>query len=165
MFGKKKQSLVPYGLQVLTTEYLIQGTLDGNARLYFPEPEMQGSRPISLSAVQIQPTWREDIKARKCAQFEVWGDCAVALIPQVDITQLNQYEVWKIPAKPLRGLFYFGHYIVQGTLMRLRDDTFEKEAPMFDVHITSQSPGTLFGELHAQFALMNNHWLHGYEPR
>jgi hypothetical protein len=164
MFGKKKPTLMPYTLQVLTTEYLIQGTVDGDAHLYFPEPEVLGG-PIRLANVQIQPTWREGIKARTCDQFEVWGDNAVALIPQVDFTQLVQYEVWKIPAKPLQGSFYFGPYLVQGTLMRLRDDTFEKEVPMFDVHMTNLASGTKWGELRAPFALMNMHWLHGFEPR
>ena len=165
MFGKKKPALAPYALQVLTTEYFIEGTVDGDARLYFPEPEMQGSKPIKLANVQKQPTSREGIKARTCDQFEVWGDNAVALIPQVDFTQLVQYEVWKIPAKPLQGSFYFGPYLVQGTLMRLRDDTFEKEVPMFDVHMTNQASGMKWGELRAPFALMNMHWLHGFEPR
>jgi hypothetical protein len=165
MFGKKKPSLAPYALQVLTTEYFIQGTVDGDARLYLYGPEMLGRGPIKLANVKIQPTWREGIKARTCDQFEVWGDSAVALIPHVDFTQLVQYEVWKIPAKPLQGIFYFGPYLVQGTLMRLRDDSFEKEGPMFDVYITNQASGTKWGELRAPFALINMHWLHGFEPR
>ena len=78
---------------------------------------------------------------------------------------MAQYEVWSVPKIPLRGVFYFGSYLVQGTLMRLRDDSFESAVPMFDVHISSQAPGAHWGELRAPFALVNIHWLHGYEPR
>ncbi len=165
MFGKKKQPSPPFVLQVLTTEYLIEGTFDGDTLLYFPQPEVLGSTPIRLTTVQIQPTRLVDIPARTCTQFEVWGDSVVALIPQVEVTQMVDYEVWKVPKIPLQGVFYFGPYLVQGTLMRLRDDSFENEVPMFDVHITSQAPGAHWGELRAQFALMHIHWLHGYEPR
>jgi hypothetical protein len=166
MFGKKKQTLAPFALQVLTTEYLIHGTVDGNTHLYFPQPELQGSRPIPLTSVQIQPTrLLTDISPRTCTRFEVWGDSAVAFIPQVDISLLVDYDVWKIATIPLQGIFYFGPYLVHGTLMKLRDDTFETDVPMFDVHIISQAPGTHLGDIHAQFALMNIHWLHGYEPR
>jgi hypothetical protein len=165
MFGKKKQPSPPFVLQVLTTEYLIEGTVDGNTRLYFPTPQELGSIPIQLSSVQIQPTRLVDTPTQTCPQFAAWGDSAVALIPRVEVTQMAQYEIWRIPKIPLRGVFYFGSYLVQGTLMRLRADSFGSELPIFDVSISSQAPGAHWGELRAPFALVNIHWLHGYEPR
>jgi hypothetical protein len=164
MFGKKKEPSPPFVLQVLTTEYLIEGTVEGSTRLYFPQPEVLDSTPIRLTAVQIQPTRMVDTPAQTCAQYAIWGDCAVALIPRVEVTQMEQYMVWSVPKIPLRGVFNFGSYLVQGTLMRLRDDSFESEVPMFDVCITNQALGARWGELRAPFALMNIHWLHGYEP-
>jgi len=165
MFKTKKQSLPPFTLQVLTTEYLIEGTVDGKTPLYFPEPEQLDSEPICLTSVQIQPSRLAGIPPRTCTQFEVWGDNAVALIPRVEITRLVDYDAWKEPKIPLRGEFYFGPYLVYGTMMRLRDDSFEKEVPMFDVRITNQNPGAYWGEIQAQFALVHIRWLHGYEPR
>jgi hypothetical protein len=164
MFEKKKQPSPPFVLQVLTTEYLIEGTVDGNTRLYFPRPEALGSIPIHLTSVQIQPTRLVGTPTQTCTQFAAWGDSAVALIPRVEVTQMTQYETWSVPKIRLRGVFYFGSYLVQGTLMRLRDDSFESAAPMFDVIITSQPPGEYWGEIRAPFALVNIHWLHGYEP-
>lgn len=165
MFEKKKQPLPPFTLQVLTTEYLIEGTVDGNTRLYFPQPNELGSKPLNLTSVQIQPTRTLETPAQTLSQFAAWGDSTVALIPRVDITQMPQYGVWSVPKIPLRGLFYFGSYLVQGTLMRLRDDSFDSEMPMFDVTINNQARGVHFSELRAPFALMNLHWLHGYEIR
>ncbi len=165
MFGKNKQPPAPFVLQVLTTEYLIEGTVDGNTKLYFPEPDVLNSNAIQLTSVRIQPTRLGDTPVQTCAQFAAWGDSAVALIPRVEVTQMAQYAVWSIPKITLRGVFYFGCYLVQGTMMRLRADSFDREVPMFDVTITSQTPGARWGELRAPFALMNIHWLHGYEPR
>jgi hypothetical protein len=163
MFGKKEKPLPPFTLQVLTTEYLIEGTVDGSTRLYFPDPDFQGSIPIPLTSVQVQPTRLVGSPTQTCNQFAAWGSCAVALIPRVEVTQIPQNGVWSISKIPLRGVFYFGPYLVQGTLMRLRADSFESEVPMFDVYIKNQTPGAQWGELRAPFALMNIHWLHGYE--
>jgi hypothetical protein len=164
MFGKKRPPSPPYVLQVLTSEYLIEGTVAGNTMLYFPTPGSLGSIPIRLTSVQIQPTRLVDTPTRTVPQFEVWGESAVAIIPRMEISQSAQYEGWRIPKIPLRGLFYFGSYLVHGTLMRGRNDSFESEVPMFDVTISNQAPGAKWGELSAPFALLNIHWLHGYEP-
>ena len=121
MFGKKNQPLPPFVLQVLTTEYLIEGTVDGNTKLYFQEPETLDSIPSnSVPFKSSRPGWR-NAAIQTCAQFAVWGDNTVAFLPRVEVTQMAQYETWSIFKKPLRGVFYFGSYLVQGTLMRLAD--------------------------------------------
>lgn len=165
MFGKKKQPSPPFVLQVLTTEYLIEGTIEGDTILYFPELDILDSPPLHLTSVQIQTTRSVDIPTRTCAQFMVMGDNAVALVPRMEFSQLAQYKAWKVANIPLLGVFYFGPYVMQGKLMLLRDGFFEGEMPMFDVHIASQIPGTRWGELHAPFAVVNGRWLQGYEPR
>jgi hypothetical protein len=164
MFGKKKQPSPPFVLQVLTTEYLIEGTVEGDTLLYFPELDILDSPPLRLTSVQVQTTRPADIPTRTCTQFMVMGDSAVALIPRMEVSQLAQYEAWKVADIPLLGMFYFGPYVMQGKLMLLRDGFFEGEMSMFDVHIASRIPGTRWGELHAPFALVNGRWLHGYEP-
>jgi hypothetical protein len=147
MFGKKKPPSPPYILQVLTTEYLIEGTVDGNTHLYIPTPGSLGSIPFRLSSVQIQPTRLVDIPTRTYPLFEVWGESAVVIIPRMEVSLMAQYEGWCIPKIPLRGLFYFGSYLVQGTLMRGRNDSFEIDMPIFDVTITNQVPGAHWGEI------------------
>jgi hypothetical protein len=162
MFGKKKQPSLPYVLQVLTTEYLIEGTVDGDTHLYLPKPGV-GMGPLDLTCVRIQATSPLDIPTRTCARFMVMGNNAVALIPQIEITSIAMYEVWKEYKKPLLGVFYVGPYIMQGKLMSLVEKTLQSDMPMYDVHITSQFPGAHWGEIYAPFALVNICWLHGYE--
>ena len=164
MFGKKKPPQPPYSLQVLTTESLIEGTIEGDRRLYLPSLNVMDSFPLRLTSVQIQTTRLEDIPAQTCAQFMVMGDNTVALIPRMEVSQMSQYDVWKIPNVAIQGAFHFGPYLVQGRLMLSRDGFFENEMPMFDVGITSRIPGTRWEKLQAPFALVNGHWLQGYEP-
>lgn len=102
MFEKKKQPTPPFILQILTTEYLIDGTFDGNARLSFPQPNEIGNIPLHLTSVKIQPTRQIDTPAQTYSQFEVWGDNAVALIPRMDVTQMTQHAVWSMFKIPLR---------------------------------------------------------------
>ena len=45
MFGKKKQPSPPFVLQVLTTEYLIEGTVDGDTQLYLSSARGTGQQP------------------------------------------------------------------------------------------------------------------------
>lgn len=164
MFGKKKPPLPPYILQVLTTEYLIEGTIEGDHRLYLPSLEEMDSFPLRLTSVQVQTTRLEDIPTQTCAQFMVMGDNTVALIPRMELSQMPQYDVWKIPNVAIQGVFHFGPYLVEGRLMLARDGFFENGMPMFDVGISSRIPGTRWERLQAPFALVNGRWLQGYEP-
>jgi len=160
---KKKTPVPPYILEVLTTEYLIDGTVDGDTRLYFPKAEMV-SPPIELNTVKIQTTRPVDIPAQYCEQFVLVGDNLVALIPRIEIDQLKQYLDWLMSDKPLMGTFYVAHYKISGKLMFLRKGFFEDQMHMLDVHISSLAQGTHWGELDAPFILLNTQWLHGYAP-
>ena len=163
MFRKKKSPVPPYTLQVLTTEYLIEGTVEGDMGLSFPEDEKENT-PLQLNSVKIQTTKPVDIPAMFCEQFIIMGDNLVALIPRIEIDQLQQYEAWQENDVPVEGVFYAAQYKMTGKLMFLSEDLHEREMPIVDVHITSLTPGTHWGEIYAPFALLNTHWLHGYEP-
>jgi hypothetical protein len=166
MFGKKKQPLPPFILQVLTTDYLIDGTVEGDTALIFPETGV-ASKPLHLTSVQIRVTGPVDIPVRTCPRFTVMGNSAVALLPLLEMTQITEmarYEVWKEYKKPVQGIFYVGPYVIQGRLMLLMDNYLDHEMPMFDVNISSQVPGARWGKISAPFALVNTRWLHGYEP-
>jgi len=163
MFKKKKTPVPPYALQVLTSEYLIEGTVDGDTSLCFPEDEMENT-PIQLNSVKIQTTKPVDIPAMFCEKFIIMRDNLVALIPRIEIDQLKQYEAWQDNDIPIEGVFYVAQYKMTGKLMFLSEDLYEREMPIVDVHITSLVPGTRWGELYAPFALLNTHWIHGYEP-
>ena len=157
MFGKKKAAAPPYILQVLTTEYLIEGTVPGSAYLVV-------GAPLNLTSAQILPTRAAGVPPQALAQFTVLGAAAVAFIPRVELDQLEQYAVWKQYSNPLSGVFYVGPYMIRGRMMVTSLGLPKEEAPVFDVHITCQVPGTSWAGLYAPFALVNTFWLHGYLP-
>ena len=163
MFGKKKR--LSFALQVLTAEYLIEGTFESDLSLqYFSRHDQLVLLP--LTSVQIQTTGPVDIPTRTCTQFVVAGGNVVALIPRIEITQMAEYEMmWKLNKNPLLGVFHVGAYVMEGKLMLQVADFFENPMLMVDVHIASRVPGARWGGLHAPFALVNTRLLDGYEPR
>jgi len=164
MFGKKKQALPPFTLQVLTTEFLIDGTVEGDTSLYFAGQDTS-IPPLQLTSVKIQTTGSVEIPIQTCAHFLVMGINVVALIPRMEVTQMAEYEFWTLGKKPFLGVLHVGPYEMQGKLMLLAENHFERQIPIFDVRIASRVPGAHLGELFAPFALVNFHWLYGYEPQ
>jgi hypothetical protein len=157
MFGKKKAGSQPFVLQVLTTDYLLEGTVPGNTYLVV-------GTPISLSPAQIQCTTSAAIPAQTLAQFVVMGGGSVAFIPRGEIEQLEQYAVWKQYKNAMPGDYYVGPYVMRGRMMGLSMGLLEAEAPIFDVHITCQVPGSTWPGLYAPLAVVNTHWVAGYIP-
>ena len=162
MFRKKDAPRAPFSLQVLTTDYLIEGTVDGDTDLYFPEAETQD--PIFLTSVHIQTLRAGDRPPHWAARFALWGSSAVVLIPEGDVVQKIVDELWDMYDTPRPGLFYVGPYLMQGRLMLLSREYMEETLPMFDVTITCELPGVEWAGVNAPFGLVNTRWLHGYEP-
>jgi hypothetical protein len=163
MFGKKKPAPLPYTIQALTTEYLIEGQAEGNGQLYLPHNTEEWA-PIHLTSVQIKATGLPDSPPRTAAQLHLQGNAIVTLIPRKDVKELDQYDSWKIYKHRRKGLFFVGPYLVLGTMMFLDDDLFDNALPMTDVIITHRHPNAPLGELRAPFILVNTLWLSGYEP-
>jgi hypothetical protein len=155
VFGKKKAPLPPYVLQVLTTEYLIEGTFAGDGYLSV-------GTFLRLAPAQIQSTRSASVPPQVLTQFTVAGEASVAFIPRTEITQLLQYSVWKEYKNAMPGTFYVGPYVMKGRLMGFSTGLLDKEPPIFDVHITC--PGTGWAGLYAPLAVINIHRLHGYIP-
>jgi len=163
MFGKKKPALAPFVMQILTTEYLIEGTAEGDTQLYFPTGRGDWS-PITLTAVQIKVLSRTDLPPRSVSQFEISGPGVVAMIPRADASQRAGYESWKLYNQSRSGVFHIGPYLIRGQMMFLREDRIDEVTPMVDVQIMHQSPEAAMGELSAPFILVNTGWMYGYEP-
>jgi hypothetical protein len=164
MFGKKKEPLPPYILQVLTTEYLIEGSISGETRLYFFETGKVVGAPLTLASAQIQATQAEGFPPRAALQYTVLGNSTVALIPHMQFDLLPQSIAWKQYKKPLTGTFYVGPYVMKGSMMLLNESIYDEDHPVFDVHITSQVPGSGWPGIYTPFALVNMRWLHGCIP-
>jgi hypothetical protein len=156
VFGKKKAPLPPYVLQVLTTEYLIEGTIASDVYLKLGNPQLQ------LAPAQIQSTRSAAVPPQVLSQFTLVGATSVAFIPRTEIIQLPQYAVWKEYKTAMPGTHYVGPYVMQGRLMGLSSGFVDNEPPIFDVHITC--PGTDWAGLYAPLAVISLHWMHGYIP-
>jgi hypothetical protein len=164
MLGKKTSPLPPYFLQVLTTEYLIEGMVPGNTALYFCEPDKPLGSLIRPTPARIQSTQNANLPAREVPQFVVMGGSSIALIPHMDITQMAQYVLWKTFPKQRSGIFFIGPYMMRGKLMMLTDDIYKKDSIIYDVNITSQGPGSAWSGLSSPFALVNTPWILGFIP-
>ncbi len=167
MFKKQKNEnlqLPPYVLQVLTTEYIISGTVEGDRRLYFSKVELMDSAPICLTAVKVQPLRQGSETAWTCQQFMLWGENTVALIPLREYTQLLDHRKYDNYKYAISGNFWFGPYRIQGRLMLVNPDLYSEEMPIFDARITCAIPGATLHEIITPFVIVNGHWMHGYEP-
>ena len=163
MFKRKKTPIPPYTLHVLTTEYLMDGTVAGDEILHFPERDEIMSFP-TLKSVKVQTTLPFDVPTQFHDQLVLMGDSLVAYIPVIELSKLEQAEAWKVPDIEVRGTAYVSHYKIEGRMMFLREDMCDLELPVFDVRISDMLPGTHWVEISAPFALINTHWLHGYAP-
>jgi hypothetical protein len=159
--SKKKSTPLPFKVQVLTTEYIIEGTVEGDTCLEFRTDETDET--IVLSSVRVQSLRPSEHPPRYAEHFALWGGSAVALIPEADVSKGIADKHWNLYDAPRRELFYMGPYLIQGRLMLLSREYVEETLPMFDVTITCKLHGMEWVGVNAPFALVNTHWLHGHE--
>jgi len=169
MFGKKKdsgksESQSPFPLQVLTTEYLIEGTAAGDQQFFLPIG-VEYWYPIELTNATLTAVGWDDVPVRTMDKFEVKGDAVVAMIPHRDPTGMRQYESYLAFKNALKGIFYFGPYLFEGTLMNVGNDRFNHALLMLDTTIRHISPKSKLTEIKAPHVLVNTHWMHGWEAK
>jgi len=155
------KQLAPYPLQVLTSDYLIDGTADGDTMIYIPNVDELGMT-IRLINAQIQSTKTPPATARSCAKYICLYKQALALIPNVDYTQLEYYSSWKQYKTDINGVFYLGPYWVTGRLTMLAG-RLHHDFPIYDARFGSMAPGSQWPGLTAPFALLNTVHLIGWE--
>ncbi len=163
VFRKNKPVLPPFAVQVLTTEYLIEGTAQGDIDTDFYRG-LDAWSPLRLTSVQITPTGLAQIPAQSLPVFMVSGNSVVALVPRMELGQMADHEVWAVYKIARPGIFHIGPYLIRGTMMFLREDGIEEVMPMFGVQITHTVPGAALGELSAPFIAVNPSWMAGYQP-
>ncbi len=158
-----KPTLPPYTLQVLTSEYCIEGTVPGDTLLTIPEPHSNRS-PYHFLSVKVQLTRSAEVKTYFYKEFFLNPGAALALIPHLDITQHPSFSGWKLFRVPLTGVFHLGPYCMSGRLMTTGSGYLSGDNPAFDVRFTSLYPGSQWGELSAPFALVGITAVHGWAP-
>ncbi|MFT3891396.1 MAG: hypothetical protein QM730_07155 [Anaerolineales bacterium] len=169
MFSRKKDSekaasQSPFALDILTTEYFMQGTAKGDQQFFIPSGT-EYWYPIELSNVTLTTLSWQDVPVRTMDKFEVKGDAIVAMIPRKDPTGMMQYESYLAYKHAIQGTFYFGPYLFNGTLMSVGNNRFNSALVMLDVTIRHISPNSKLGEIKASHALVNTQWMHGREVK
>lgn len=164
MFGKKKEveKAAPFQLEILTTEYYIEGTAPGDLQFMIPTGT-EYWYPIELTNAKLSAVGMDGIPARTMSKFEVKGDAVVAMIPRKDPSQMPQYESYLAFKNALKGIFYIGPYLFEGTLMSVGSDRFNSELLMLDATIRHISPKSPFAGINAPHVLVNTKWMHGRE--
>ena len=163
MFRKSKPVPPPFVVQVLTTEYLIEGTAQGDAYIDLFRG-LDDWSPLRLTSVQITPTGPTKVPAQSLPVFMVSGNSVVALVPRMELSQMADHEMWAVHKIPCPGIFHIGPYLIRGTMMFLREDCLEEVMPMFGVQIKHTAPGAALDELSAPFIVVNPSWMAGYQP-
>jgi len=158
-----KPVIPPYGLQILTTEYLIVGTVPGDTSLDFFEQDSLLS-PIQLQSAQVFPTRSNLSPSRNFPNYFVRKFAAIAYIPLVDFSQNPQNSEWNHYKTPVNGVFHLGPYCLTGRMMT-NSGAIHGRLPVFDIKITSQVPGTNWSGIYAPFALIRGSMIHGWEPQ
>jgi hypothetical protein len=169
MFGRKKDSekavsQLPFSLVILTTEYFIRGTAPADQQFLIPSGT-EYWYPIELTSVTITAVGTDDIPVRTVDKFEVKGDAVVAMIPRKDPSNMMQYDSYRAYKNALKGIFYIGPYLFEGTLMSVGSDRFNSELLMLDVTIRHISPKSKLGVISAPYVLVNTAWMHGREVK
>ena len=166
MFSKKKdaEKTVPFPLEVLTTEYYIEGTAPGDQQFLIPSGT-EYWYPIELTDVKISAVGADNIPVRTVDKFEVKGDAVVAIIPRKDPSNMMQYDSYLAYKNALKGIFYIGPYLFEGTLMSVGSNRFNSSLLMLDTMIRHVSPKSKLGEIKAQHVLVNTQWMHGREVK
>jgi hypothetical protein len=168
MFARKKDSekatQPPFPLQVLTTEYFIEGTAAGDTQFMLPSGT-EYWYPIELTNAQLTAVNWDDVPVRTMDRFEVKGDAVIAMIPRKNPANMRQYESYLAFKNALKGIFYFGPYIFEGTLMSVESDHFNSALLMLDTTIRHASPKSKLGEISAPYVLVNTQWMHGREVK
>ena len=165
MFGSKKPpvSEMPWAIQVLTTEYLMDGTVQPdvyrspayNGDLFVAASDTVGESGLKtfqflhLTAVQVKPTGNLTTPVQSFSEWRL-AACAnvVAIIPNDDASQQAAQKAFKHCKYPVGAVVYAGPYRIRGTA--LSDSAGSLHAPLMtewsllpiqEAEIDSQLPG------------------------
>ncbi len=178
MFGRKSESKEPQAppvspllVQVLTTEYLIEGHSDPKDTLldYLFVSELHERPDVILTNAQVRPTGSLSISAFTCPVWEgVYSTPVVAIIPRDEAGIQKARKAWKDFKYPFKVEIFSGPYAIQGTIM-----SSEKDEPfnfgsnfiyslMTDAEIDNLAPGSKLGHLSAPVIALNAMPVHGF---
>ena len=159
-----------WAIDVLTTDYLISGTVDGD-RNYAAFQLMSGDvSSLALAAARIQPIGQLGTPDSLTAPWAVaYGDSIVAIIPRdqacLDYAAQRNAD-WK---NPQPAEVYVGPYLMRGTLLSPANDArtfaaFTTGFALQQAQISSLLPGSRFAGLSASYVLVVGRHKHFVRP-
>jgi hypothetical protein len=175
MFGrgkKKAEPAVPWAIQVLTTEYLVEGYVrpDDDPFLEISDENLDNTSSLQLTNVSVRPTGGLAAPARS---YPVWNlifwNRVVALIPRDDASLAAARQLEESRTHPLEVEVYIGPYRVLGTLHLSQPDVTDAWTPgveMFavltDATLENLTPGAQVDKLTAPWLMLNGSQMHGF---
>lgn len=171
---KQPPAKIRWAIQILTTEYLIDGYMD-EAREGLKNWDWFFSEDVfavdPLTSVQVQPTGHLAAPLQSFSIWHMaWRTTVVAVIPR---DEAGLQVVRKASSKYTHSfpvVLYAGPYIMRGALMGESADL-ELELQggaasliLTDVTVECQVPGTKLAALTAPWLFVNIRWVHGFSP-
>jgi hypothetical protein len=170
MFQHQPTPAKNWAVDLLTTEYLISGTIDGDhyqGVFHLGRPDISS---IPVSSARMQPTGNVGLPDALTAPWAVaYADTLVAIIPRDQASldfALKTNADWKaqLPAE-----VYVSHYLIRGTLLNPSDNprafvAFTAGLAIQQAQITSLLPGARLSGLSAPYLLLVSRHKHFARP-
>lgn len=170
MFGRRsnKPPATPWPVQVLTSEYVIEGYCDPEDTLFqtVSMADSDENVQIVLKSAQVRPAGSLSIASFTCREWiiDYWTG-VVAVIPRDMAGQKALQEEWESAEYPLRAELFAGPYLLRGMVMS--DEEERLSYPGAQIYITEAEiecllPGAQLGRLNAPMLVLNGTRLDGY---
>jgi hypothetical protein len=150
---------IPWHVQVLTLDYLVDGYIDGSHDKAYFRTMANVLYNISLANVHFQSTGNQPVPARDAAAWAMlYGEQLVALIPwdEASLATAMQSNVdYKIATQ---GEVYVGCYLIRGAVLSYDANLSvfgnQRSFPVQNAEITCRLPGAQWSGLKAPYLLV-----------
>ncbi len=170
MFGKKQAPKAPWSAQLLTTEYLVDGHLDGDDPdgpwfLHVQAKDL-AMATLTLTQAGFQPTGGQNILPTQAAKWVLPSTALfVAVIPRDEGSMAYAGKQNASSKHSIGGVVFVGPYAMRGTILSPDADldilsgylTFA----MQDVVIDNLAPGARLKGLAAPYVIVRTLLVHG----
>lgn len=159
-----------WSVQFLTTEYLVDGFVDGNKEKNILDLNAVNFSQVLLNGVSYQPTGL--LSAPQPAKFPwavLFSNEIIAMIPNDQASMAFALKANSNIANPLAMEVTAGQYVMRGSFMF--SIPFEVEAPRYqpamigkDVQVDSVLPHTQWTGFKAPYMIFTNKYIHTLAP-
>jgi hypothetical protein len=170
MFGKKKAPKAPWSVQVLTTEFLVDGHMDGDDPTggWFLQVQARdlAMATLTLTEASFQPTAAQNIRPTQAAKWVLPSAAQfVAILPRDEGSLAYCADRNSSSKHPIPAVVFSGPYAFSGTVMSPDNDldilagyvTFA----MQNVTIDCLAPGARLKGLTAPYAVLRTLLVNG----